>query len=624
MAETGQKETANGTSAALLEPTPVPSPNIEGETEQPIQRTVTTVDKLQVKAKRGPGRPVGSGSQQLATRPARDKCAVLIDSSVGDPSYRITCEKRSPELKQIGDEIPQGPMSEIQSFLEHKYGSGSYRLTVMQDGIVIPPLEGGSCEIRIASKSTEPEVSTTIKEQSEKAKLLKLKVTEAEAEAELARTRRRIEKEEADAKREAKDAEVSPVLAEIAELKAKLEEATKPKESPWTIEKIAVLIGALAPIIQMFKPQKDDSIEKVLNTINETNRQTNEKLIKLLEQKSEKKSDEFGIFELYNRVKKDVREEQKALDDRLEKILATRGGDDDDEVDPNNVWGSLMALGVKGIIKYVKSGQAGAAVTEAIARISAEAGKRPEDLTAADEAKVQAAIATAAAEEKAKRQQLPVPIQRPPVQQQPQRPIVLPPPIRLQQPQRVGTVTGEKPGPTAQAPQAGTPPTKVEQNAVGPVAPEQKPIEAAAPVVGSAGAEQSIPVVAAPSFKLSTPELEEDLVLEIEKSIKDMIQDIGSERVLRGSLVWIDEALDRWNMDFLKHLESTPSHMERYKIIRSKVKPKLLEELDTALMNAANKADAERTGESKYLWNNFHNSFEVLIRAFAERRKEQK
>lgn len=620
MAEGSEKATGNGT-AAVIDAVPVSSPNMDGETDLPVQRTVTTVDKLSLRPKRG--RPPGSVSQQARTK---NLCVELINGAVGDSKFQISCERRAPGLLQIGNAIPQGPVSAIREYLEQQHGPGVYVLKVTEDGIIIPQAEGGSCELRIEGKSPEVQNSEAVKEQSEKAKLLKLKVAEAEAEAELKRTQRKIEREEVEAKREAKDAEESPTVARIAELESKLEAALKPKPSEWTLDKIAVLLTAAAPIIQLFIPKKDDSIKEVLQTINQTNKETNEKLIRLLEKKEEKGGDK-DAFEIFRMLRKELKDEEKDKQAWLEKM--TPRNDDDIEIDPNNIWGSLAAAGVKGIIHLFKTG--GPGMVEAIQTIAANVGKKPEQLTDADTAAVQRAIAESAAAEKRR------PLQLPPQQQVQRAPLGPPRPLQLPQrmnapangvpPQAPAAVlnkpSGESPpGATAQTLPTGTPPTIVEQPAVAPVVAGDTTIPESIP--DSSATASSTGSSVAP-FKLANPKLEDDLVLEINKSVEDMVIDIESGRMVRGAaLVWIDDSLDRWNTDFLKYLATIESHMERYKVIRSKASADSLEKLDNALMEAAKKLDADKPGESTYLWNNFHNSFEVLTRAFLEQQKERK
>jgi hypothetical protein len=173
------------------------------------------------------------------------------------------------------------------------------------------------------------------------------------------------------------------VMATLAEMRREIQDAKAAPKGPTILE----ILTAATPLISAYitaQSSKGSEFKDALNLIIETNKaqQTMQlEQLKEMRETAQRLIDKQASNPM-DQVKMILDLQSHARKETLEMIEAARGndgGDDEINIDPNNVTGSLFAEGVKALISAFKSGG-----PEIVKMIASRVGKPPEQVTETD------------------------------------------------------------------------------------------------------------------------------------------------------------------------------------------------------------------------------------------------
>lgn len=514
----------------------------------PIQRTTTTVEKAQVMPTSFPSQPTVNG---LVSTPAPQNVArgnlhyVPAENEHDEPQWPNMFRPYTDQMirKLIDDiyrfnkydfyqfsvaqslpagaatfsgELPQGPYEDVMEYLKSYAIQNGFPDAAFRIGVVLMPanklvtsfiLKFGAAKniLKGIEADQDPELI-------EKEKELKKVKIESQINAELKRNAPApVEKEDpmrlVMTMQKQQSEQTNALVAALAPVVAAL--VSKPAPAPASNNN---------ELLAMMMKMQNDSNKMMMDA---QTRQT-ELLVKMMEtnKKPEGGMDMFKMFEMMRAMKEDIREDFQAAQPR---------DDDDIEVDPKNITGSLLAHGIKGLVHLFRTG--GPAVAAAVAQVAASAGKRPTELTDADEPAVRAALNI------------------PPA----------PPQIAMEKPK-----TQQKPRPS---------------NIVNMPAPktlDELQRQTAQPV----------PIPALPETEEKKVLMQNDLEGELLLSLDTMIADIASGRIEREMPTWVEEACARWHKDFLDKLCNISAPVARMEEVKKIVGADAWSKVDVALAEA--------------------------------------
>lgn len=555
------------------------------------------------------GKPIKitRGRPALGKRPPAN-CRELLDRIFKNnfPYSRIEVYREVPMLQIPDDKIPPGP-SEAVIRACHGFGAGRYRIRVWNlDGepysfgtetIEIdeeeagPPVtmnSFGALKQRSKQKSEDDEVEQVAKDLT----ITRLKKQKQEIEEEAEEKARKREEERKRA------SEMTPVQSLIEEMRRdrerqqkEMDELKRKLDQPKTsVTDIAAAVSAalkpLAEIASSFitasltnKPaDKGTDLKDLINTINSANEKTFQMMLKMIPEGG-KKGDLTETLALLDHI-----------ENRAERIARRNGGLGDDEgiaanIDPENFWGSLGAMGVDMVVKMFRHG-----APQIVQRIQAEINKPREQITDQDvenvyaRLKSQGALAAPPQQIQPPPQQIPTQVRQQPVA--PTRPIapvatvartfaplrVFNPTLRVTPPPVKPVQAEHKPNQDATPNEAGT--VALQQ-------PPQKPTEQ--PAVAAVEAPPPSPKV--PDMPTGEPSLNEKL----EADLKETLEMVVAEHMLidliagKSSHNWPYVLVDECHEEFKKKLVAAVDHSARMRLLYDKISPDLQRQLNEQL-----------------------------------------
>lgn len=592
-------ENSNGTGAGVLEspavaptePSKVPSaPPIDHNATTPvtnpladaavvgtIHRTTTVVDRQNIV----PNAPANGTPRGLRLSPEQEwptatllrtetEARALVDRIFNNNrtfDYNIKVTRFIPGYTELTD-APQGPTKDVDEYVKHHAGreAGAYRVSVYHiSGALVAQyrLTHGNLGTQgapIDNPLSNPEVA---------AKQAELKSVEIDEKIQAIK---------------GGGNQIQLLMQQMNQQNQALLQAIAAQKTD-----IAPIISALAPALTaiLSKP-KDDGMEKMFAVLMkmqtdamtaaredrkfmaEVQAKQTEMMMKAI---ADKKSgggemNMMQMMQLMRDMKNDIRED-------FERMLPK--DDDDVNIDPNNLWGSIAAEGIGGVIKAFKSGSP--AAMSAIAAVLSNMGKRsPAELTDADIPALQAEL---------QRKGYNVHI----APSAPQLPIA-PAPNIPHAPVNVPARTVAAPQPVGEMP----PPNFIRRTPVQPSLPSES-LETPPPLAD---------VEAAEPVPTTDEILKEDLRQELDLSIDMMIADIHAGRINRDEPTWTENAVTRWHESFLNELEMAGSPSDVMEAVKKVVGAAAWNRVDVAL-----KEVAEKTSEAPHY--QFIASFGVLI-----------
>jgi len=471
--------------------------------------------------------------------------------------YQLSCHQSLPAgAPAFSGELPQGPYDDVVEYLKSYAIQNGFPDSAFRIGVVLMP-------------SNRLVTSHILKFGNAKNIL---KGIEQDQDPELLEKERELKKVKIDAQINAEVKRNNPTPPP-AEDPMKLVISMQKQQSEQTNSLVAALAPVLAALVSkpaaapanndslaMIAKMQADSTAMMMKMMMDSQQTTTNLFVKMMEMNGNKKSDAMGmpeLFKMMREMKEDIREDFQA---------ALPRDDDDVEVDPKNISGSLLAYGIKGLIHLFKTG--GPAVAAAVAQIAASAGKNPNELTDADEPAIRAALNIPPAPKQLTTAAAPKPAApKPPA---PRRLINMPPPKTLEQLKQPVPLPELDDGDKVMEEQ------RVPDSAVAwlPRPPVPEPPAPAAPV-----AAEETPATS----EIMRHDLEGELLL----SLDTMIADIRSGRIERGAPTWVEEACTRWHKEFLDKLCAIEAPVERMKAVMQIVGAKAWSPVDVALADAS-------------------------------------
>lgn len=563
-------ENGNGTGVATLETstippqspsappidtpvtTPVSNPVSEASAIGEVHRTVTVVDRSRIA-------PVATLPRALRLNPEQEwpqatllktepEARQLIDRIFqnGRNDYNIRVVRQFPTYQDVMD-CPQGPTRDIDEFLKYHAGkeASGYRVSVFHvGGMMVASYmmrfgNAGGVGNPIENVHANPEVA---------AKAAELKTVQLDQQIQ-----------------EVKGGgnQVQAVLAQQAQHNREMIAAFSANKFDFT-----GLITALAPVLAVIlKPKDDTGMEKMFQMLMkqqsdamtaaredrkfmaEVQQKQTEMMMKAIEGKKAGggEMNMMQMMQLMRDMKNDIRED-------FERMLPK--DEDDVEIDPNNLWGSVAAQGIGGLIKAFKTGSP--AAMGAIAAVLSNIGKaKPEDVTPLD---------LPALNQELQRRGIHATFA--PIQQQPQLMTNIPHAPVV--PSRAATLP-DMPPPVFN-PRSSTPPPMAMENSLEPL-PE---------VPELAGAE---------SIASTNDIMREDLRQELEISAENMLSDILSGRIGREEPTWTENAAFRWHESYLNELEALPSPVDVMEAVKKSIGGSVWSKIESALAEMAAKGE---------------------------------
>ncbi len=566
---------------------PVAEPtNGNGHSVPMVNRTVTTTDRVQV-----PARTVQTGGMSY---PSTTKQLVDWVAQNGAENFRVGVQRTKPFVSIIPD-VPQGPWDAVVAKCQ-EFGEGIYDVTVY----VRPKNGNGSERYALPVKATErvqvtaqfgpsldeyknispnapgatrgrfgadPEIDATTREvvkTRQERELFKAKV-ELEEEKESVEHRRAEKAHKAtQGPNDAMARLVEDLRRSNEQMMLKLAElANKPHEK----SDFPAIIAALAPILAvMLKPKEPEiGIKEILALVNADKKGDREHETSMLKMLMEQKLNPPNPLNQFREFREMMDEFDGGRD---------RGGDDV-QVDPNNILGSLLAMGINAVRELAKNPAMGAVVERALNKPAAQATQ--EDI---DRAQRQLGM-----------QRKPA-LALPPLDNAP--PVVPPvrpqrPPQKMPPPVEIGVVP--VPQVTPLAPHSSPSPT-------GPATPPKKESFLDSVPLPMPAAEPPPAIVTPPAPPVIPPQpADVEEIDDIEASrrgwvtnaIMEAVVDIMEERsAIRHN--WIDMAVGNgdpddtgnWGKPFQREIAACVEPMAAIALIKSKCDPEVWKKFETA------------------------------------------
>jgi hypothetical protein len=556
--------------------------------------------------------------------PSKHPCADLIDNIAAKhlTDYQIRAIRLSPKYQEIpSDDIPQGPTSDIQTVLRDSFGDGVYRIRIAQNSVDVEGERGCMIMSIGASNANVGRAGGNAKEESETVKAAREKTIEerekkAQAEAVLDRERVELERQKMVRQYE-REEKHDPLLREIDALKEKLREQNQRPAAPDPIDSIV----KLAPLLAVLKgdgggtglSEAMKEMARANERIAERQERQMEKMMTAMKEMQQSQLDAIRkTSEGQNGVGSAIKLIREMNGLREEMGLGQQSSDEPD-IDPNNIWGSIAAVGIKGIYKLFTTG--GPELQRAIATVASNIGRTPDNITESDRDALERELAE---QMQARRPRLAAPAAQQQQQPRPQpvrrAPAPLPPPI----PRNVVQMPVRK--------QAEPTPQQAEQNvAEPPVSAAPLAPEVPAPAPSSAPSEPVVapnpPAESSDDIADNATLLEDDIRQEVDAAGEVMLQDILSGRIEAGTCVWMEQALERWPRNFKDAMCAQDNNMGMRKLVIEKMNPKLWERIETALCAEFDRLEAKQKSTGTYVTNNFLASFGWFAQAWREMAK---
>ena len=502
-------------------------------------------------------------------------CAALINEKgrSGDASYTLRVLRVGTRRdKQVDEVLPIMTIVDLKKHLAANFGPGNWRIHPQHDGQALNEpyclLQINIGEAECPAPAEESEDSNPLQNEKRRTQLLREKKLQMEAELDLKKT-------ELEHKQLISGAADSPLQKTIDTLAKQIEDLKRANEKPQKtlgeqlLEAMPILTPLIAALAPLLKREKDTSMAEAIKEMSHQQERQADR------QREQQKEFLHTLEKMNEKVLETVKEKSSKHGDILETIKVIRElneefsppREEEFDIDPNNVTGSIVAGGIKALINAFRTG--GPQIASAIAQAAAVLHKTPETLTQSDIPAIENEL----------RRSLPNPQPLPPQVRRPApMPRTTPAPIPFpQQP-----VPSLPPNPTVSL--ETPPPHQAEQAAVAVNPPERKP---------------------------KTKEEIADLVARIEVSFDHMALDITSGRMIKDSFDWVEDAIHDWPDDYLAYLARIPNPVTRMSDISRRAQAKYDATVQLALAE----------GQTKYgsdIYTKFYQSFDHLIAAWTE------
>jgi len=538
-------------------------PESNGQADHPEAPATTT--QVVINTVPAPAKPVNRTPAEKPTDYSHlglngKTCASFINDIFDKPEladYKVGVTRIAPSYMENIEIPPRGPIEDILTCLRESVGPGTYRVRVYDGNGWHVQGSRGTITVKIGQnegqyagpnipfprdaqggirqdddeatrlRKERVVIDETIQTETKREQLKRLKETaEREAEMKLSQPVESL-KEELRAQRETFKEELRAMRDELKSSQNKLD--------------LPALLTALAPVLTVVlaKPvaEKGGDIKDFVAMMAEMNKQSAQSSTAMMTQLQgmvieligKKADNPETMFKTMMDMRREGREEAKEMFEMMNK------NDDDFDVDPNNVWGSIAAGGIKALINAFKHGG-----PQIMQMIASRVGKPATQVTEADLGELQRKI-----------EQLP-----PPPQQ------------------------AALPAPTSQAPVMFNP-APANESITGPA-------QVQPPIISSPNGTAQQPVMEPTPEASPLPPVPEGLdavETDLRHSINEVIQDflLMDIKAERPEHDWPFMAVKSWHRSFLKELADAPSGFDRMKLIRIKANPALMKQVDDAL-----------------------------------------